>query len=568
VTSAASDVDRRSTAGTSDSLLNWMHERQKAFKDFEQSFRGSGIGSGSDLNYNKHNNIFPHHQSFISTEYPYNPSITHTHHTSPRSATKIVELLPFEEALQDPFFATPFEKRSLISDPFQSTHPKLTPIFNKGKNPSNNPRLNYIQNEADSNMLSSRKDSEEMTPKAKVSYDENKFQVEFDVKDYKPEELSIKTEGTTLVVLAKHEENSGGSSYVTKQFEQRFTLPSGVKAESISSSLSKDGKLIVTAPRTVDQHKTAIGEIKWKSRDGFETESPSNAKSSKPEEGLPHPKVKYDEDKVNISIDCQKYKPEELDVKVEGNTIIITAKQEIKEVGGTRTRVFEQKFTLPSGVKGEKVTSSIDRDGVLNIVAPRGTPAASSINQTIEQKMDRVLSPSSWASDFGTGGRNTFDDDFSSPRRSSSSTITKTSSTNSSAIPGSLVFDHGGDFNNERSLFSHSEAMDNNDGISKVQYDDDTYKIMVNVENYNPDELTIKTVGNSVQVEAKHMEKTSDGRSFSSRNFSQTFSLPKGVNPEAVKSSLSKDGTLTIEAPLPQPSIKGSERMVPITHHR
>merc|ERR1712223_1457399 len=545
--------------------LNWMHERQKAFKDFEQSFRGSGIGSGSDLNYNKHNNIFPHHQSFISTEYPYNPSITHTHHTSPRSATKIVELLPFEEALQDPFFATPFEKRSLISDPFQSTHPELKPIFNKGKNPSNNPRLSYIQNEADSNMLSSRKDSEEMTPKAKVSYDENKFQVEFDVKDYKPEELSIKAEGTTLVVLAKHEEKSGASSYVTKQFEQRFTLPSGVKAEAISSSLSKDGKLMVTAPRSVEQHKTPIGEIKWKTRDGFESDNSNVTQSTKSnEEGLPHPKVKYDDDKVCISIDCQKYKPEELDVKVEGNTIIITAKQEIKEVGGTRTRVFEQKFTLPSGVKGDKVTSSIDRDGVLSITAPRRAPAASSINQTIEQKMDRVLSPSCWSSDFGTGGRNTFDDGFSSPRRSSSSTITKTSSTNSSAIPGSLVFDHGGDFNNERSLFSHSEAMDNNDGISKVQYDDDTYKIMVNVENYNPDELTIKTVGNSVQVEAKHMEKTPDGQSYSSRNFTQSFSLPKGVNPEAVTSSLGKDGQLVIEAPLPQPTLKQSgERMVP-----
>jgi hypothetical protein len=34
--------------------------------------------------------------------------------------------------------------------------------------------------------------------------------------------------------------------------------------------------------------------------------------------------------------DCTRYKPEELDVKVEGNTIIITAKQEIKEAGGTR----------------------------------------------------------------------------------------------------------------------------------------------------------------------------------------------------------------------------------------
>merc|ERR1712018_508584 len=387
--------------------------------------------------------------------------------------------------------------------------------------------------------MSSRKEPEEMSPKAKVSYDETKFQVEFDVKDYKPEELSIKTEGTTLVVLAKHEEKSGDSSYVTKQFEQRFTLPSGVKAEAISSSLSKDGKLMVAAPRSVEQHKTPIGEIKWKTRDGFESDNVNTTQSSKSEEGLPHPKVKYDEDKVCISLDCQKYKPE-LDVKVEGNTIIITAKQEVKEIGGTRTRVFEQKFTLPSGVKGEKVTSSIDRDGVLNIIAPRGNPSASTINQTIEQKMDRVMSPSSWASDFGTGGRTAFDDDFAGPRRSSSSTVTTKSSTNSSAIPGSIMFDHGDDFKNERSLFSHSEAMDSRDGISKVQYDDDTYKIMVNVENYNPDELTIKTVGNSVQVEAKHMEKTSDGRSFSSRNFTQSFSLPKGVNPEEVKSSLSK----------------------------
>ena len=152
--------------------------------------------------------------------------------------------------------------------------------------------MNAIKNERNYTMLSSRKDSEEMSPKAKVSYDENKFQVEFDVKDYKPEELSIKTEGTTLVVLAKHEDKSGGGSYVTKQFEQRFTLPSGVKADAISSSLSRDGMLVVTAPRSVEQHKTPIGEIKWKSRDGFESEGPSSTPSSKREEGLPHPKVK------------------------------------------------------------------------------------------------------------------------------------------------------------------------------------------------------------------------------------------------------------------------------------
>ena len=32
---------------------------------------------------------------------------------------------------------------------------------------------------------------------------------------------------------------AGGQSFVSKQFEQRFSLPSGVKPEKISSSLSK-----------------------------------------------------------------------------------------------------------------------------------------------------------------------------------------------------------------------------------------------------------------------------------------------------------------------------------------
>jgi len=51
----------------------------------------------------------------------------------------------------------------------------------------------------------------------------------------------------------------------------------------------------------------------------------------------PHPKVYFDDDKFQISIDCSKYKPEELDVKVdEGNNIIITAKQEVVETGGKR----------------------------------------------------------------------------------------------------------------------------------------------------------------------------------------------------------------------------------------
>ena len=94
------------------------------------------------------------------------------------------------------------------------------------------------------------------------------------------------------------------------------------------------------------------------------------------------------------------------------------------------------------------------------------------------------------------------------------------------------------------------------------------YKIEIDVQNFKPEDLVIKTVGQTIQVEAKHEEKTSDGMSVSSRNFSQSFTLPREVNPESVASSLSRDGKLTIEAPLPKSkTLASDERLVPIKHN-
>merc|ERR1711963_751259 len=352
----------------------------------------------------------------------------------------------------------------------------------------------------------------ELSPKAKVSYDEGQFVVEIPLKDYRPEELSVKTEGDVLVILAKHEtQTETGGSFVSKQFEQRFSLPSGVKPESIISSLGKDGTLKVTAPRATQ----SIGSFK-KTRGSVEEEVYSPQTTQNPaNQGLPHPKVTYDDAKFLVQLDCKHFKPEELDVKVDGTTIVIVAKQEVKESGGTRTRVFEQKFTLPNGVQADRVTSTIDSNGMLTINAPKGKPAASSVSQSIEQKMDKILSPASWPDHSGMGSMDNFD---------------------------------------------------NSD--SKAYIDGDKYKIEIDVQQFKPEELAIKTVGQTVQVEAKHEEKTSDGASYSTRNFSQSFTLPRGVDPDSVASSLSRDGKLTIQAPMPRaPKLSSNERLVPIKHN-
>merc|ERR1712128_192653 len=177
------------------------------------------------------------------------------------------------------------------------------------------------------------------SPRAKVSYDQDRFAVELCVQDYKPEELTIKTEGDVLIVLAKQESKTKtGQTLVSKQFEQRFILPSGVKPEKISSKLSKEGILTVTAPREalyIANSRKNSNSIENK------TKQINHLKQSV---GLAEPKMRYEKDKIEISLDVKDYNPEDLDVKVEGNSLIITAKQEMQEAGGSRTQIFEQKF--------------------------------------------------------------------------------------------------------------------------------------------------------------------------------------------------------------------------------
>jgi len=412
----------------------------------------------------------------------------------------------------------------------------------------------------------------------KVTFDHDKFMVQFDVQDYAPEELSIKTEGDVLIVMATKESKAkGGKSSVSKQFEQRFTLPSGVDPEKISSKLSNKGILTVNAPLEAAPKCFARRTEAIANQTGYHDR---HANANSQSEGLPEPKMKYEKDRIEISIDAREYSPDDLDVKVEGNAIILTAKKEIQESGGTRTRIFEQKFSLPSGVKAELVKTSLTSDGVLVITAPRGDVVGHLVNtDSLENKMEKVLDPSSWENErrmeaaFNDRRRISAFDDF---RRDSMRDETRIESAfddlrRDSAFNSQIANSKQGSlFSNSTSLFDDLNlfaANSEQSGISHVQYDEDSYRIMVNVESYTPEELSIRTLDNTVIVEAKHEEKRRDGSSYETQSFSQSFTLPQGVDPESVRSALSKKGVLTISAPLPQ-TTKHSEsgRMIPIKH--
>ncbi|CAG4958330.1 unnamed protein product [Parnassius apollo] len=85
-------------------------------------------------------------------------------------------------------------------------------------------------------------------PGSTIKEDKDKFQVNIDVQHFAPEEISVKTADGYLVVEAKHEERQDEHGFISRSFSRRYPLPEGIEADLVTSKLSSDGVLSITAP--------------------------------------------------------------------------------------------------------------------------------------------------------------------------------------------------------------------------------------------------------------------------------------------------------------------------------
>lgn len=94
--------------------------------------------------------------------------------------------------------------------------------------------------------------------------------------------------------------------------------------------------------------------------------------------------------------------------------------------------------------------------------------------------------------------------------------------------------------------------------------DPNKFQICIDVHQFAPSEIVVKTVGRQIVVEGKHEEKQ-DAHGYISRHFVRKYTVPEGHEPNEVFSTLSSDGVLTVTAPR-DPIIlpDKNERIVPI----
>lgn len=79
------------------------------------------------------------------------------------------------------------------------------------------------------------------------------------------------------------------------------------------------------------------------------------------------------------------------------------------------------------------------------------------------------------------------------------------------------------------------------------------YSIKIDVgEGFAPENIKIDLKDRQLTIHAKLEQKSEDGNSRIYQELSRSFTLPDVIKPDEVKSLLTPEGVLTIEAPLPE----------------
>ncbi|XP_033211349.1 protein lethal(2)essential for life-like [Belonocnema kinseyi] len=82
-----------------------------------------------------------------------------------------------------------------------------------------------------------------------VHTDKDKFQVTLDVQQFHPEEIKVKVVGKNVIIEGKHEEKEDEHGWISRQFTRKYLVPEQCDIDQLSSHLSSDGVLMISAPR-------------------------------------------------------------------------------------------------------------------------------------------------------------------------------------------------------------------------------------------------------------------------------------------------------------------------------
>ena len=285
----------------------------------------------------------------------------------------------------------------------------------------------------------------------------------------------------------------------------------------------------------------------------------------------------------------QTYTPDEVNVKMDINKVIVNARHEEKSDNKSVSREYSREVDLPRDVDPMTVQCSISTDGILTVEAPMPTPQYGAIKDGRPQQ-PRIENYQSTSSSAVSSSRNTPPPQVQplppqqplAPQQPlpplqqppttqpvHSSTFTtflsgappKGQPQAQGAPPQQVGSSPTTPTNVSRPLQQQTSikqtVTDSGSSFSTMQDTDRKFKVDVDIEDFSPEELTVKTIDRKLCISARREEKI--GNRTSTKELNREIHLPDSIDPYAVKAFFSDTGKLIIEAPY--------VRSVPISHY-
>ncbi|KAK4886471.1 hypothetical protein RN001_002742, partial [Aquatica leii] len=91
-----------------------------------------------------------------------------------------------------------------------------------------------------------------------VITNKNKYEINLDVQQFEPNEITVKVNGNNVVVQAHHEEKQDQHGSISREFLRKYWVPNGYNLNKVSSNLSSDGVLTITVTRCDDVNEDRV----------------------------------------------------------------------------------------------------------------------------------------------------------------------------------------------------------------------------------------------------------------------------------------------------------------------
>merc|ERR1712038_2029513 len=376
-----------------------------------------------------------------------------------------------------------------------------------------------------------------------VSASNDKFQIQLELSGFAPEDFALKTKDDIIIVEAVHEAKNEDGSSNSRKFTKEFKMPAGVVTEQLASTYSGAGILTVSAPRQIQAPEGAeVSEAMKAQSQAFVTEDGTA--------------VKKDEKASNQSIAATTQSEDGSTISSFKSTSSSSSSSTMMSSGGGAMPSMGSMggMSLMGGGGGmdDMMSKMMSNMGSMQMGSSSSKMSSSSVSSFSSSSSSSSSMMSSGMSSMlggGSGGMSlppmrgmempgfplmpgmTIEEmpsAASTPAAAAETPYTVTSPLS----PRTHKVGAGADY-------TAPSASDSDTSVLLQHKEGSDYKLALNMQQYSPDDITIKLNGRTLTIEAAgHGEQ-----------FKQKHVIPDNIDLDAMSSSFSSDGVLVIKAP-------------------